>query len=165
MATSLDFLKKVVNNSNIRAAMLTVRTTEGTTAKDGYNYLFGSDPKNEIRFTDFSKHPNIDRQQNDYSSTAAGAYQILYNTWLNLCEIYGFTDFTADTQDLMFCALLDQHNMLNKVVNGYFMTTFVQQTLGGIWASLPLSPYGQPTHSIKDVSSIYTANGGEIVTV
>ena len=84
---------------------------------------------------------------------------------MQLSEKYGFTDFTPATQDLMFCALLDQANCLDKVINGYFMTTTVQTALGAIWASLPLSPYGQPEHTLLQVADIYKANGGEIITV
>ncbi len=165
MATSLEFLKMANGNAFIKAAQKTIRTTEGTNTPDGYNYLFGSSPKNDIRFSGYATHPNILETENGYSTTAAGAYQILSNTFVELCNEYGFTDFSPATQDLMFCALLDQKNCLQKVVNGYFMTTTVQTLLGEIWASLPLSPYGQPTHTLIQVADIYKQNGGEIITV
>jgi muramidase (phage lysozyme) len=161
MATSLNFLKTIVKNPNIIAANKTVRHTEGTNADDGYSYLFGSNPKNTRRFTDFSKHPNIAEPfgENEHS-TAAGAFQILYPTYQQLCAKYGFADFTPETQDLMFCAILDEINMLEKVVNGYFMITQVQDAMGGQWASLPLSKYGQPIHSLVDVQDYYEQMGG-----
>ncbi len=140
--------------------MHVVRTTEGTTAMDGYGYLFGSSSNNELRFTDFSTHPNNHQVHNNINSTAAGAYQILYKTYTDLCEKYGFTDFEPHTQDLMFCALLDGIGVLNAVGKGLMLQEQILGKMSGIWASLPYSPYGQPTHTVADVRAAYLAAGG-----
>ena len=162
MATSIAFLKEMLQNKNVLAALFVVRHTEGTTAEDGYNYLFGSSPGNTIRFVGFDKHPGILRVENGISSTAAGAFQILLHTYDFLCSKYGFTDFTPDTQNLMFCALLDNRNCLGAVANGLFLHDSVQRILGQEWASLPLSGYGQPTHSLEEITGIYITNSGTI---
>lgn len=162
MATSIEFLEQMLLNDNIKAAMHVVRFTEGCLADDAWQYLFGSSPKNDLRFTDMSKHPNIHRPFGNSTSTAAGAYQILYGTWVELCTTYKFTDFTPHTQDLMFCALLDQANVLTAVSKGFILQEAVMSKMGAIWASLPMSGYGQPTHSVADVRAAYLGAGGSI---
>lgn len=166
MATSKEFLLKALENANIQAALKTIRHCEGTSAADGYNYLFGSSPHNTLRFTDMSTHPNISRPfGKDNHSTAAGAYQFLFGTYQHLSDRYGIEGFDAATQDLLCVALFDQINVLGKIINGYFMTTTVQEAMGGQWASFPLSKYGQPTHSLSEVELTYVSNGGKTNTL
>jgi len=111
-----------------------------------------------------SAHPNRAITANGLTSTAAGAYQFLHKTYVELCNTYGISGFDAPTQDLLCVALFDQINVLGKIINGYFMSTTVQTALGGQWASFPLSPYGQPTHTLSDVESVYVSSGGTTVT-
>ena len=162
MATSINYLEQMLEDENIKAVIQTIRYTEGTGADDGYGYLFGSTPNNNIRFTDFSTHPNIHEIHNGINSTAAGIAQILYGTFVELCNKYGFTDFQPHTQELMFCALFDQINVLGDLAKGYYLRDDVQAKIGTIWASQPLSKYGQPTHTIADVRAYYLSVGGSI---
>lgn len=162
MATSIDFLKQQLPTADVQAALATIKHTEGTSATDGYYYLFGSSPNNTLRFTDTSTHPNNLQTHNGYSSTAAGAYQILYNTYKHLSEVYSITGFDPATQDLLCIAIFDEIDVLMSIVNGHFMDTTVQQKLGKQWASLPLSTYSQPTHTLADVSAYYESHGGTI---
>lgn len=162
MATSISYLEKMLENKDIQAALSVIRHTEGTSAKDGYFYIFGSTPTNTLRFNDFAKHPNILKVFNGISSTAAGAYQILYKTYLELCERYGFRDFLPRTQDLMAIALFDELNVLTLVATGYMLREDVMKKLANTWASLPFSPYGQPTHTLADVTAVYEGNGGAV---
>lgn len=162
MASSIEFLEKMWSNKNVRAAFETVRHTEGTSAPDGYNYLFSSSPRNTLRFTDMTAHPNQHISANGYTSTAAGAVQILYGTWVNLCKSYGFTGFSEHTQQLMFCALIDEANCLVDICKGYYLRDTVQTKMAHIWASQPMNTYNQPTHTIADVRAYYLAQGGTI---
>lgn len=162
MATSKDFLEKCLLNNNIQAAIAVVRSTEGTSAEDGYNYMFTSSPNNDVRFTDMSTHPNIKHNANGYVSDAAGAFQIMYKTFTWLCDTYGFLDFSEHTQNLMFCAILDGIGCLTAVCNGLILSEKIMEKLSGQWASLPYSKYGQPTHSIADVRATYLGAGGSI---
>ncbi len=155
MATSLNYLRECLKEKTIQAAMKTVRHTEGTSAEDGYNYLFGSSPHNTLRFTDMTRHPHNLQTHNGISSTAAGAYQILWDTYEGLCKTFGFTDFSPLTQDAMFCALLDQSGCLNAVKEGNILQPEIMAKMASIWASLPDSKYGQPTHSLADVTEFY----------
>ncbi len=162
MATSITYLKKMLLNPNVKAAITTIRTTEGTLAADGHFYLYGSSPRNKLRFTDLSKHPNSKQTHNGITSTAAGIGQILYGTYVNLCKIYKFTDFSLETQELMIVALFDDCNTLRDIANGYMFREDVLRKLSNIWASLPLSRHGQPTHSVAETRGYYTKAGGVI---
>jgi len=160
MATSIEYLEQSLANPNVKAVIDTIRHTEGTSAPDGYGYLFGSTPNNTLRFTDFSTHPNNHQIHNGINSTAAGIGQILYGTYTDLCTKYGFTDFEPHTQELMFCALFDQINVLGALTKGFYLRDDIQSKIGTIWASQPMSKYGQPTHSIADVRAFYLSVGG-----
>lgn len=162
MATSQEFLEQMLLNDNVKAAALVVAHTEGTSAEDGYSYLFGSRPDNTLRFTDFSIHPNNHQVHNGINSTAAGRYQILFGTYVELCNKYGFTNFEPHTQDLMFAAILDGISVLTAVSKGLMLQDLVLNKMAKQWASLPGSPYGQPTHTVADVREVYLANGGSI---
>ncbi len=95
-------------------------------------------------------------------SSAAGAYQILWRTYVELCANYGFKDFTPRTQDLMALALFDQIGVLHAIRDGKMLQPEVMDKLNNIWASLPLSEYGQPTKSIELVTDTYIKAGGFI---
>jgi len=162
MATSKEFLETMLQNENVQAALKCIRHTEGTSADDGYNYIFGSSPNNDLRFADMSQHPNDKQTHNKITSTAAGAYQILYSTYADLCEKYGFTDFEPHTQDLMCCAIFDLINVLTAVSKGLLLSEAVMTKISNQWASMPYSKYGQPTHTIADVREFYLSVGGTL---
>jgi len=146
---------------NIKAAILTIRDTEGTDAPDGYQYLFGSSKHNTLRFTDMSKHPNNLQVHNGISSTAAGIAQILYSTYVELCQTYKFKDFLPHTQELMYCALFDRINVLADISKGYMLQDTVMSKLSGTWASLPYAHYkGQTPKDMATVRQLYLQNGG-----
>src|SRR6187399_2200485 len=152
MPTSINYLESLLTNRNIQAALHAIRSCEGTAAADGYNYLFGSKPSNARRFIDMSTHPNQKfpfkvKGKTEYS-TAAGAYQILYATFVDLCDKYKFKDFTAHTQDLMALALFDGANCLKAVADGHMFDAPIIDRLNNIWASLPGAGYDQPEKAI-----------------
>ncbi len=166
MATSISFLEEKLSNTNILAALHTIRKCEGTDAGDGYSYLFGSTVNNGRRFNDYSTHPNqkfpFTSGGKEQLSSAAGAYQILKGTFDTLCDKYGFTDFSPHTQDLMACALFDTRNVLSAVAEGKFFNPEVLDKLNNEWASLPGAGYGQPEKSLAKVQNWYTIEGGTI---
>lgn len=124
---------------NVEKFLFLITSTEGTD-KQGtpYNELFGYD-----NFTDYSKHPNIRVTKNGYTSTAAGRYQILKRTYDSL----KMKDFTPASQDRAAIQLINNAGAYNDVIKGDFVTA-IKKT-NRIWASLPLSPYGQPTWTMK----------------
>lgn len=163
MPTSIKFLEEKLKEPNIQAALKTIRWTECNDAPQCYQYMFGSTVNNNIRFTDMSKHPNIHQIHNGINSTAAGAYQFLYGTYKDICEKYGFSGaFDAHTQDLMCLAIFDMIGVLNDVAKGYMLREPVMVRLSKQWASLPMSPWGQPVKTIAQVRDYYLASGGVI---
>lgn len=158
---SLQFLETSLENPNLRAFMLMIRKSEGTSSLDGYKYLFGSSPSNSRRFEDFSKHPNIREPfGKDNWSSAAGAYQILFKTWEVIRIKYNLPDFSPSSQDIACADLISNVNALQLVMDGHFEEAM--KLCNTVWASLYNSPYGQPTHSLTDYITWYTNAGGVI---
>jgi muramidase (phage lysozyme) len=83
------------------------------------------------------------------NSTAAGRYQFLNGTWTGL----NLTDFGAANQDLGAVILLGRAGAINPLLTGNVSTA--ASNANGIWASLPNSPYGQPTQAMADFQAAY----------
>lgn len=138
---------------NVAAFLRVIRACEGTAGDRGYQTIFGYE-----YFDDFSRHPNRTVTKDNYSSSAAGAYQIINKTWAWLVTKYGFTDFTPETQDAAAVALLIRRNALDDVRAGRLEAAV--DKCGLEWASLPGSPYGQPTRDLAFVRKVYALHGG-----
>jgi muramidase (phage lysozyme) len=159
------FLRKALENTNVRAFMRMIRHSEGTEAEDGYELLFGSTRTNRLTFNDFSTHPNrrkpyVNKAGKNIVSTAAGAYQILYGTWKGLTIKLGVNDFSPETQDLMCVALLSGANCLQRIMDGDF--AYGVEKARAIWASLPGAGADQPEHTMDQVVAWYRLEGGTI---
>lgn len=127
-------------NPNVEKFLKLITFTEGTDRdKTPYNELFGF--KN---FEGYNSHPNIKIKASNYSSTAAGRYQILKRT----ADGLKMKDFTPESQDKAAIELIKQVGAYQDIVNGDFEKAI--NKCNRIWASLPGSPYGQPTRTIKD---------------
>ena len=158
---SLQYLETALDSNNVKAFLMMIRHSEGTDAKDGYSYLFGSNPNNSRRFTDFSKHPDIKEPLGLHNfSSAAGAYQLLYNSWIAIKNKYNLPDFSPHSQDIAACELISERNVLKHVIDGNF--DIALKACSNIWASLPFNSYGQPTHPISNYTNWYTQSGGII---
>ena len=143
-------------SNNVKAFLLMIRTCEGTAGANGYNMLFGGK-----LFTDYSQHPNVKVPFGSTYSTAAGAYQILYGTWLG-CQamVEGLTDFTPPNQDKAAIYLIDRRSALDDVKAGRLQIAISKCSKE--WASLPGSPYGQPVKTLAQAQTYYTNAGGVI---
>lgn len=125
---------------NVRKFLMLITFTEGTDRqKTPYNELFGFS-----NFEGYSKHPNILIKASNYSSTAAGRYQILKKT----AEFLKMKDFTPESQDLAAIQLIKNAKAYDFVVSGDWEKAIAKTNK--VWASLPGSPYGQPTHKMSD---------------
>ena len=159
------FLEKALQNANVKAFLWMIRKCEGTSAKDGYNYLFGSSPKNARRFKSFEKHPKIPYEFKVGTKTqrtdAAGAYQFLGSTYDDLVKTLGVKDFKPYTQELMAAELISQRNCLQILMNGGFMVAL--KKCATTWASLPDAPYGQPIKTVEECKAWYLEAGGTIM--
>jgi muramidase (phage lysozyme) len=106
--------------------------------------------QSNVTITNFTAHPNILVQvRPGLNSTAAGRYQFLYGTWTG----FNLTDFSAANQDIGAVILLVQAGSINPLLTGDVRTA--ASNANGTWASLPNSPYGQPTRAMADFQAAY----------
>lgn len=145
---------------NLAAFLATIRKCEGTAGENGYITCFGGG-----LFDDFSQHPNrriafnqTDGQRN--FSTAAGAYQIIYPTWLRLQAKLGLPDFSPDSQDAAAVQLIADCGALAAVEAGDFQQAI--DRCSTCWASLPSSKYPQPKRTIAYAMQAFTDAGGVV---
>lgn len=148
-------VKSSITNKNVKAFLKTIRIGEGTSGDNGYKTLFGSGT-----FSSYANHPNIRVTSGGYTSTAAGAYQILYKTWLECQSALSLSDFSPGNQDLAAVYLIERRGALDDVINGHFDQAVLK--CNKEWASLPGSPYGQPTVSLETIRQRYKDYGGSL---
>lgn len=135
--------------SRIRAFMQMIRFCEGTTGESGYSTLFGGST-----FPSFADHPQRTIKTSGYSSSAAGAYQILTKTWLGLKSSHSdLSNFEPASQDKACYYLLQQRNAL-PAIRAQNIDAAIQ-LCNREWASLPGSPYGQPRKSVSTCLAKY----------
>lgn len=156
-------IREIINmdtqNKNVQAFLKMIRFAEGTDNANGYKIIFGGKT-----FSDFSKHPNIkvsflDKRTNTINySTAAGAYQILYSTWIRLALMLKLNDFSPENQDKAGIELIREKGALQDVINGNITTAISK--VSKIWASMPGAGYKQPEKKIAELLTIYKTNGG-----
>lgn len=141
---------------NLSAFLWVVRNCEGTAGPNGYRTLFGGS-----LFDSYKDHPRTRIVSGKYVSTAAGAYQILERTWDWFCRVNGQHDFSPDNQDLAARWLIDQRKATADIEIGNFDEAISK--CNKEWASLPGSPYGQPTRTLEYCRKKYLEHGGEFV--
>lgn len=125
---------------NVRKFLMLITFTEGTDRKGKpYNTLFGYKT-----FDSYDTHPNIRVPYGKTFSTAAGRYQILKKTFDSL----KMKDFTPESQDRAAIQLLRRRGAYYDVLAGKWEDAI--NKCNREWASLPNSPYGQPTHKMPE---------------
>ena len=129
---------------------------------NGYNVLCSSTAARPYLLTDYSKHP---RRYMKFSaritSSAAGRYQILYDTWFDLVSATGLTDFSPATQDIMALKLAEQRGAMPYILQG-----FIEEAIWkcrNIWASLPGNNYGQGGKTLDQLLLAYYRAGGILI--
>lgn len=147
--------KSLVDNQNVRAFLRVIRTGEGTADDDGYRRLFGGG-----LFYSYADHPRVVVRKSGYASTAAGAYQFLAKSWDETRAKMGLTDFTPRSQDIAALGRIAARGALDDVLAGRFDDAI--KRVSWEWASLPGSPYGQPTISLAKARAVFVASGGDI---
>ncbi len=137
---------------NERAFLDTLAFAEGTDTK--YNYIFTF-----ATFKSYSDHPRQVLCAGRLCSDAAGRYQFLSDTWDPLADDLGLKDFTPPSQDKAVMELIRRAGAYKAVADSSNFESFKRalSKLNGIWASLPGSPYGQPTHSTAALWKQYKA--------
>lgn len=144
--------------ANLAAFLMMIRVCEGTAGPDGYRMLFGGE-----LFDDLSRHPNVMKQfrWNDGTvgyTTAAGAYQFLYRTWVALAQKLHLPNFGPESQDRAAAELISERRAMEDVAKGRLQAAI--DKCGPIWASLPTSRYDQPRRSVAFAVDAYTDAGG-----
>lgn len=147
-------LREALRDGNVRAFLDVIRAGEGTSDPDGYRRHFGG-----RLFTGYADHPRVAITAGGYTSTAAGAYQLLARTWDGLVQQYGFPDFSPASQDEAAVALIIGRGALAAVRAGRLDEAIA--ACNREWASLPGSPYGQPTRTLAQALATYSAAGGK----
>lgn len=142
-----------VQHPNMQAFLRVIRAGEGTADAAGYSRLYGGGA-----FSSFADHPRIKVKAGAWTSTAAGAYQFLARVWDETARIMGLGDFSPANQDLGAVGRIAARGALPDVLAGRFDSAV--RKCAWEWASLPGSPYGQPTISMERAKAIYAGAGG-----
>ena len=148
-------LQGALTHDNVQAFLRVLRAGESSQTEDAYNVMFGGD-----HFTSFADHPRQKHTRGQWTSTAAGAYQFLQRTWDGLVKQYAFPDFSPRSQDEAAVALIAGRGALKDVIAGRLDAAILK--CAKEWASLPGSPYGQPTRTKAQARETYLAYGGRI---
>jgi muramidase (phage lysozyme) len=141
---------------NLRAFLVMIQYSEGTLGKDAYRMLFGGGI-----FSNFSDHPNTAISKGSLTSTAAGAYQILYRTWIEVKQKLGLPDFSPQSQDRAAIELIKRRKALEDVLAGRFPQAI--EKCKKEWASLPGAGYNQRERSANSLLSVYKIAGGTAI--
>jgi muramidase (phage lysozyme) len=156
MRDAIGYLS-LLDDPNVKAFLHTIRVGEGTADPMGYRRHFGGS-----HFDTYADHPRriitAGLGSNRYDSSAAGAYQFLSKTWTECATALGLADFSPRNQDAAALFLIDRRRALDDVIAGRFEDAV--KKCAREWASLPGSPYGQPTKTMYEALTTYTAAGG-----
>lgn len=133
-------LQIISNEDNVRAFLDTISFTEGA----GYNTLFSG-----RTFKGFEDHPRIKITSGNYTSTAAGRYQILEKTWNEIQTSLHLPNFSPESQDIAAVWLINRRGVLSSLRSGDISK--VLDKCSYEWASLPPKRYNQP---VKDKETV-----------
>lgn len=150
----MNNINEALKSSNVQAFLRVIRAGETSQDDIAYRTMFGGGT-----FASFNDHPRVKNSAAGLVSTAAGAYQFLERTWDGLDAKYNFPDFSPATQDFAAVALILGRGALDDVLAGRFEQAV--RKCNKEWASLPWSPYGQPTRTIEQARAVYEAYGGK----
>lgn len=157
MSEKIAELREWLLIQNVQAFLRVIRAGETNQDDSAFRMMFGGE-----MFQSFKDHPRkvITKKLGgkEYSSSAAGAYQFLSKTWDGLVAQYKFPDFSPEYQHLGAVALIKGRKALEDVIAGRFDAAILK--CGKEWASLPGSPYGQPTKTLAQAKAVYEKYGG-----
>lgn len=153
----ISTISTALAHPNVRAFLRVIRAGESNQDDSAYTTLVGGG-----RFEDTRAHPNqlIDLPSLGVKSTAAGAYQFLYRTWEECRKALDLQDFGPGSQDLAAVYLIQRRSALQDLLDGHFETAVAK--CAKEWASLPGSPYGQPTLTIDRARAVYLQYSGTL---
>ena len=149
---------------NVTAFLAMIRAAEGTdpnpygmdpyTITYGYQHVIQSLADHPTNTGEWGPVPGPSGP-----TSAAGAYQIVQKTWNSVVMArLGDIGFSPGAQDRAAQELLRVRGALADVRAGRFNEAI--RKVANEWASLPGSPYGQPTITIEKASQVYADAGG-----
>lgn len=152
---------------SLKAFLDTLAAAEGTSIAEshcwkdsGYLAIVGCSVKKQMTFDSFDSHPEKKlKLKSGIRSDAAGRYQMLSKTWNWVAPKIEAEDFSPENQDLAAAWLIEYRgaiNIIKQIGSGsYWHFLKAISLVNKEWASLPGSPYGQRTHSAKDLWKVY----------
>jgi muramidase (phage lysozyme) len=156
--TLRDTLEQALRDANVQAFLRVIRQGETGQGDEAYQMLYGGGT-----FDDLSHHPNRAIAAGKWTSTAAGAYQFLYKTWAEVARAVPLPDFSPRSQDIGAVFLIRRRQALEDVLAGRIEQAI--RKCNREWASLPESPYGQPTRTMAQALATYKQWGGVLHTI
>lgn len=157
-------------STNLVAVLSVIAFCEGTstnplTRNNGYDVIVtGMGEKQGEVFTDYSDHPFANGRPSKVlnkaglKSNAAGRYQQMLRWWPDYKKLLKLPDFSPQSQDRIAVQLIKEQGALADVERGD-VEAFCKKCCD-IWASLPGSPYRQPTKSLEVVKAKFAEHGG-----
>jgi muramidase (phage lysozyme) len=168
-----------VEEARVRAFLRMLRVGEATVGEKGYETNVGGRSFIKYYKKDWHTHPRVHVQLTPkLKSDAAGAYQIMGNTWDDIAALrkkYHIADFSPESQDLMALLILKykrrtplsekaikrlgekfRHaygDIVEYIKKGDIDKAILIASLE--WASLPGSPYNQRTETYESVKKYY----------
>lgn len=153
-AVNREGLADALLDKNVQAFLRVIRQGESSQDDSAYTVRFGGSHFEAPPWN----HPQGTIKAGRWESSAAGAYQFLRRTWESLVLKYGFEDFSPANQDCAAVALIAGRGALELVKAGLLDEALAR--CAKEWASLPGSPYGQPTISLEKAREVFAAYGG-----
>lgn len=161
----------IMADINIKAFLGMIRKAEGTErAADPYRVCYAY--KHTVQ--DMSDHPAVTGEWKGEPlsagmcisagrlpgcvSTAAGAYQFIKQTWVDLRNKLGLDDFTAESQDEAATELLRRCGALERIKAGDIEGAISKARK--IWASFPAAGYNQGERTVAWMVNEFQKAGG-----
>lgn len=158
-ATALQECLAALESPNVRAFLRVIRDGETDQTDAAYRTIVGGE-----RFDGFDDHPRrmVWLPKLKVNSSAAGAYQFLSRTWDGIVKQISLPDFSPAMQDVAAVYLIRGRGALGDVLAGEIPEAIRKCALE--WASLPGSPYGQPTRTLSRALEVYRQWGGKLAS-
>lgn len=139
-------------DSNLSAFLYMLRMGESS---NRYNVINGG-----ATFSDYSQHP--DKVVPPGTTTAAGAYQFVYNTWTSIAAQAGLPDFSPSSQDAGAVQYLSNLGAMSFIESGDIAGACAQiNSRGIVWQALPGGANGGGV-SLATLQGWYSGAGGSV---
>lgn len=145
-----------LRHPNVAAMLRVIRAGETNQADAAYRMQFGGHLFDAPPWT----HPREAVTAAGLRSTAAGAYQFLATTWDECAKALELADFSPGNQDLAAVYLMQRRGAIGRIQAGELEAAV--KACASIWASLPGSPYGQPTITLALCRETFAKYGGTL---